>query len=284
MIKMNDRREETKQNRELSITPNTAALLHVAERLGWEVERSYDSRGMDVLSISRKDILCGPEERDTGLFRHPYSITLPVADQYKLSYMISDNSSHFNINGFANEAFPDSDGTYVFEGMVQDAELLRAAMKSFRDALRQLKNDPEFLQAPTSRALMSILDNKVKELGIYRNDRCYFYDTENLGRCDVTCGFYSLGTMDMELNDIDDLLAEVEYHLDHFKDTFQECLERKLGFEDGFTDILQYAHRAEEEWKKWADACERENYIRVMRADEMTLEDEIVPIGGKQDG
>jgi len=48
-------------------------------------------------------------------------------------------------------------------------------------------------------------------------------------------------------------------------------MERKLGFVDDFTDILQDAHRLEEEWKKLADEYERKNYIRVMSADEIAI-------------
>jgi len=282
---MDDNRNRTKKYRELSIDPYTAALLRTAERLGWYVERGYDNRGMDVLKIGRSDILCGPEDRDAGLFRHPYSVTIPVADQGSLVEIVCYNAQHFCVNGFANEAFPDSDEIYDFAGMERDAELLQAAMKDFCAVLRQLRNTPEFLLESNARIRMSMLEDEVNDFGVYKSDEWYFYDTGKLGRCVVSrCFLSDTDTIDDTLDGIDGMLQDVEYHLDSFKDTFQGHMTRKLGFEDDFTDILQNAHRAEEEWKTWADVCERENHIRVMGADEMTLEDEIVAIGGKQDG
>lgn len=269
---MIDNRYRTKKYRELSIDSYTAALLCAAERLGWYVERSYDDRGMDVLKIGRNDILCGPEDRDAGLFRHPYSVTIPVADQGSLVEIVCYNAQHFCVNGFANEAFSDGGEVYDFAAMERDAELLRAAMKDFCAVLRQLRNTPEFLQEPNAQIRMSMLENEVNDSGVYQSDEWYFKDTEKLGRCVVSrCFLSDSDTLDDTLDGIDGMLQDVEYHLDSFKDTFQECIERKLGFVDDFTDVLQNAHRLEEEWKKLADEYERKNYIRVMSADEIAI-------------
>jgi len=204
---MTGRRQETKQNRELSISPYTAALLRTAERLGWYVERSYDDRGMDVLKIGRNDILSGPEDRDARLFRHLYSVKIPVADQDSLVEIVCYNAHHFDINGFANEAFPDSDEVYDFVGMERDAELLRAAMKNVCDVLRQLRNTPEFLLEPNAEVRMSMLDDEANDSGVYHSDGWYVIDTEELGRCVVArCFLDDTDTIDDTLDGIDGML------------------------------------------------------------------------------
>ncbi len=269
---MNDYRKMTKQNRELSVRPYTASLLRTAENLGWYVERSYDNRGTDVLKTARNDILCGPEDRDVGLFRHPYFFTLPVADQDDLVEIVSYNAHHFCINDFVNLAFPDSGEVYDFEGMERDAGQLRAAMRDFCTVLRRLRNTPEFLMELNAEVRMAMLEDEAHDFGVYHSDGCYFYDTEKLGRCVVArCLLDDTDTIDGTLDGIDGMLEVIEDHLDSFEDTVQTCMERELGFVDDFTDILQDAHRLEEEWKKWADECERKNYIKVMSIDEMAI-------------
>lgn len=269
---MTDRRQETKKYRELSISPYTATLLRTAERLGWSVERYYDRHGADVLTISRNDILCGAEDRDIGVFRHPYHITLPISDQDDLVEIVSYNAYHFDINGFANEAFPDCGEVNDFVGMERDAGLLRAAMRDFCTVLRQLRNTPEFFLESNAEVRMAMLADDVNDFGVYQSDGCYFYDTGKLGRCVVfRCFLSDSDTIDGTLDGIDDMLQDVEYHLDSFRNTFQECLEKKLGFVDDFTDVLQDAHRLEEEWKKLAGEYEHKHYIHVMGMDEMAI-------------
>lgn len=246
----------------MELTEKTLTLLRIAEVEGWKFERGLDYFDREILILSRPDIKCwGTEDPDCGLPPDFLSMEIPVSRQESLVAIIRKYADNFNINEYVTHNCVSGwrwswYGDFDLDAMEQDGEWIRKSMKNLADEFRQLKNTPEFLQAPDVLKRLKMVGKALKKSDAYLeycDDDCWsiYFVAKNLVSDPL---YYS------DSCGIDDTLCEIEYQLDHFDGaggTLEKFIEGSIGYVYDYSAVLQSSHEMREALKKLADSFER---------------------------